>query len=128
MSTWVVYRAYDADDRLIYVGATGNIERRLSNHRSTSWWSSLARRVEVERHPAMPDALRAETEAIRTERPAFNMQHVARDWRQPLQLADGELRACQEWLAVNSYRRAYLPLALRWVADLPVPTPSGSPS
>lgn len=40
----VVYRAFDADDRLLYVGCTNNIDKRIAAHRwGADWWPDMTR-------------------------------------------------------------------------------------
>jgi predicted GIY-YIG superfamily endonuclease len=68
----VVYRAFDADDQLLYVGVTQWLPRRREEHQRTSAWSADAVRWESELHPTRKHALAAEWVAIREERPQWN--------------------------------------------------------
>ena len=113
----VVYRVYDATDRLIYIGATSNLEQRLTYHRSQAWWWALATRVTSEPHPDMESAFDAEWAAIATEQPAFNVaRNRGRPTSKPHHLSDADAQVCRDWL--NSKRRGGgLPLALRWIRD-----------
>jgi predicted GIY-YIG superfamily endonuclease len=116
MSTPVVYRVYDATDRLIYIGATSNLPQRLNYHRTQAWWWSLAERVtESSVYPDMDAAHEAEWAAIATESPAFNFAlKPGRPSSQPRPLSDADLRVCRNWLA-SKRRGGYLPMPLRWV-------------
>jgi predicted GIY-YIG superfamily endonuclease len=68
-----LYRLYDADDRLLYVGVTRDVDRRLAAHRNDKpWWPQVARRS-VEWFDERGDAAKAETQAIRSETPAYNI-------------------------------------------------------
>lgn len=71
----VVYRFFDADDVLLYVGFTANFPARLGSHFSASpWFSKVARWTLVD----LPDdvaGLAYEAEAIRAERPLHNVRH-----------------------------------------------------
>jgi predicted GIY-YIG superfamily endonuclease len=68
----ILYRFYDADGTLLYVGVTGRLAERWTAHRrSASWWPRIERLV-TEKLPCMDSALAAERRAIRTELPAFN--------------------------------------------------------
>ena len=69
-----VYRCFDGDDRLLYVGVSGGPEQRLKDHARKSPWFGDVARVAVT--PLMPRraALDAEYEAIRSERPVHNKQ------------------------------------------------------
>lgn len=67
----VVYRFYDAGGRLIYLGRTNHMPRRVSRHRRAWWWRLVAKtRVQVFR--SFDDADEAERIALRSERPVFN--------------------------------------------------------
>ena len=62
-----VYRAFDEDDRLLYVGCTVDFLIRLSEHRKSSAWYPLAARWTVEDYPNFYTARAIELRAIRTE-------------------------------------------------------------
>jgi predicted GIY-YIG superfamily endonuclease len=66
-----VYRFFDADGGLLYVGCTTQVNTRLRAHRGRIW-SYLVDRVEVERYPTLDEAFAAEQKAIATENPEFN--------------------------------------------------------
>jgi hypothetical protein len=68
-----LYRYYDADDVLLYVGLTNSDGTRDSAHRRHSRWMAFAvRRVKGEEFANRDDALEAERVAIRSEAPIFN--------------------------------------------------------
>lgn len=75
-----LYRCYDADGILLYIGCTNNVKRRLAAHRTGSAKASrwLAARIashEVEGPLPGRDAARdAERNAIRNEQPVLNFQ------------------------------------------------------
>lgn len=66
-----VYRLYDADGELLYIGSAYDPEGRAKKHRERPWWSQVARR-EDEWHPSREAAYIAETEAIEQARPPGN--------------------------------------------------------
>lgn len=69
-----LYRFYDANDRLLYVGISLDAMRRAKQHRSSKhWWSQVAR-MEVDHHATITvEELRAlENEAIFTLKPEHN--------------------------------------------------------
>lgn len=71
-----LYRFYDPDEKLLYVGITRNPPSRFRDHESQKiWWRQIAR-IDVEWHPNRQDALDAEREAIRTEKPLHNIIHA----------------------------------------------------
>lgn len=72
-----LYRFFDAEHRLLYVGITGKKAARWAGHRSKVWWSEAVT-VALEHFDDRPSALAAEAHAIRTERPVHNVVHNAR--------------------------------------------------
>ena len=78
-----LYRWYDVDSRLLYVGITNHLMRRAEQHSDDKpWWSQVASSV-VEWHPTRQAALAAETNAIHTEHPVHNIAQNSRrsSWR-----------------------------------------------
>jgi predicted GIY-YIG superfamily endonuclease len=77
----VVYRCYDATDRLLYVGCTRDIVARMQVH-AASWnnpasalLSMRMTRYEVEEFPTRAEAREAERRAIYNEEPLGNVHH-----------------------------------------------------
>ncbi|MEV0831511.1 MULTISPECIES: GIY-YIG nuclease family protein [Streptosporangiaceae] len=71
-----LYRFYDEDDRLLYIGITENITARWGSHATKkAWWPEVARK-DVEWFDTRALALAAETRAIITERPVHNIVHA----------------------------------------------------
>lgn len=87
-----LYRAYDAADRLLYVGITdGPVSLRLDQHRrnlgygkpnNTGWPVHMAT-VLVKHYPDRAAGMAAESAAIRDEDPVFNLagRPPERFWR-----------------------------------------------
>lgn len=73
-----VYRVYDADDALLYVGCTNNAGRRFIYHRLRSPWFVDAHRAEWEAYPTRLAALNAEDAAILAEEPRHNVRGTPR--------------------------------------------------
>lgn len=75
----VVYRAFAADDSLLYIGLTAHPVDRLRQHAygldASYWWRDVAR-IEYEPVPNRIVGAAVEAEAIRTERPLHNCQHA----------------------------------------------------
>lgn len=70
-----VYRLYDADSRLLYIGSAKCRLSRFQGHRNTSpWWPEVARK-ELTDQPDIETARRAEAAAIKAERPVHNKRH-----------------------------------------------------
>ena len=73
-----LYRMYDAEDRLLYVGMTSRIESRIRQHgKVKSWWPSVAT-IRLEQYASRAEAAAAEAEAIRSEQPQFNIMLMPR--------------------------------------------------
>lgn len=68
-----VYRCYDNQGRLVYVGSTADLFGRLDQHRKTSWWAPTVARVTAKVYPDGPTGRVAEREAIRDEVPRWNL-------------------------------------------------------
>jgi excisionase family DNA binding protein len=68
-----LYRFYDADGRLLYIGISGNPGRRFDQHaQEKNWWVLVARST-MEHFPGRRAAERAEAAAIVREQPLFNI-------------------------------------------------------
>ena len=66
-----VYRMFDQDGALLYVGATGFMPRRLQQHAgSRPWWHEVAQ-ITVQHFDTMDEALRVEAAAIIAESPRY---------------------------------------------------------
>jgi hypothetical protein len=70
-----LYRYWDADDLLLYVGITGHMGYRERSHIKGSSWMDFAVRSTIERFPCKFQAEPAEREAIQAEHPLFNHKH-----------------------------------------------------
>jgi len=68
-----VYRLFDRQQRLIYVGATAHPEVRIDVHRKGIWWGPQIHRIKLKVYPNRTAATDAEKEAIRTEHPRWNI-------------------------------------------------------
>ena len=71
-----VYRLYDADDRLLYVGCTRRFAKRLQEHmRDKEWAAQIDRWTISDPYPNRDEARAAEAAAIRDEAPRHNRVH-----------------------------------------------------
>ena len=68
-----LYRHYDADGALLYVGISLNAVSRLAQHRDHAHWFQLIARVDIEQHPSREAAIQAEKLAIHNENPRHNL-------------------------------------------------------
>ncbi|REF00360.1 hypothetical protein DFJ69_5892 [Thermomonospora umbrina] len=70
-----LYRYFDADEVLLYVGITGDLMRRERSHVKRSSWMEFMARSTVERFSSREEAEAAEVAAIGSELPLFNARH-----------------------------------------------------
>lgn len=75
-----LYRLYNAEGNLLYIGISSDPSRRFRDHRSRhSWWGEVTNHslewFEIEFH-----ALLAEVRAISTEAPRYNVRSTSR-WK-----------------------------------------------
>jgi hypothetical protein len=71
MTQTALYRHYDAEGRLLYVGISLSAVQRLAQHADKDWSADI-RRVEIEMHPDRGTAEAAEKAAIKAENPVHN--------------------------------------------------------
>ena len=69
-----LYRHFDKDDNLLYVGITFNQFTRLNDHKYASGWYNDITKVTFEKHPDRASAIQAEKKAINEENPKYNIQ------------------------------------------------------
>jgi predicted GIY-YIG superfamily endonuclease len=70
-----LYRQFDKDGILIYVGRTHDWRLRTYDHRKFSdWWKRVVR-IDIERFDDITAACKAEKLAIQTENPVCNFTH-----------------------------------------------------
>lgn len=106
-----LYRLFDADGSLIYVGITGRPDVRLSAHRRGSpWWPLIDEtRTTITEHESLAAARRAEVVAIAWELPRMNTSPGG-DGRDPRDLtqdrAERLLNSQAEHLAARARYRA----------------------
>lgn len=76
MDSPVLYRLYNAEGRLLYIGKTMNHwTGRMSGHRNTQpWWHEVAQ-VRLEPYHTEHELSAAEVAAIKAEQPRYNVVH-----------------------------------------------------
>ena len=73
--TWL-YRMYDAEGQLLYVGITSQrVEDRWKGHHARWWWPLVARH-RVDLYPSRPDAADAERRIIRSGASIANLDQL----------------------------------------------------
>jgi predicted GIY-YIG superfamily endonuclease len=71
-----LYRLYDANDRLLYIGITNRPEVRFRTHAANqAWWSEVVR-SSLCTYATRAAAAAAEAQAIATETPLYNVLGV----------------------------------------------------
>ena len=68
-----LYRFYDAEGSLLYVGITKFFEPRLKQHYKNAEWFFETAHVRLEHYQTRQEVELAETRAIQTERPSYNL-------------------------------------------------------
>ena len=68
-----LYRHFDADRKLLYVGISLSTFARLSQHKDHSPWFEKVATVSIEHFETREGAMAAERKAIKTESPQFNI-------------------------------------------------------
>ena len=70
-----LYRHLDAAGALLYVGISLSAITRLSQHAASAWSTEISS-VTIENFDNRNDAIEAEKNAIKSERPKYNKQHA----------------------------------------------------
>ena len=68
-----LYRFYDTEGVLLYVGITKFFEPRLKQHYKNAEWFFETAHVRLEHYQTRQEVELAETRAIQTERPKYNL-------------------------------------------------------
>jgi predicted GIY-YIG superfamily endonuclease len=78
-----LYRHYNANGDLLYVGVSVSTMKRLAQHKKSPWVHDITR-IDIQYFEDREDALKAEKEVIKAEKPLFNKAHKPR----PLSLVE----------------------------------------
>ena len=73
-----LYRHFDAEGRLLYVGVSLSTTVRLMGHKERSEWANRIATITIERFPTRSAALQAERAAIKAEKPLHNIVHASK--------------------------------------------------
>lgn len=76
MSRTALYRHFDADGVLLYVGISNSVTSRTGDHITYSPWATRIENIRVEFFDTRDEACAAEARAIISERPQFNKMHA----------------------------------------------------
>jgi len=92
MNKTTLYRYFDSEGQLLYVGITGDNTKRQSQHRRNSFWFGLIGSATFEHYDSRDEAFRAEAIAIRTEKPIHNIAMNNTQAEQSIYLDDFRLK------------------------------------
>lgn len=70
-----LYRHFDKEGRLLYVGISLSVMQRLASHRQYAAWFKHLASTTYEDYPTRKEALAAEKLAIKAEKPLYNIAH-----------------------------------------------------
>lgn len=73
--TTVLYRWFDQENLLLYLGISDDLGKRFAAHKGKSSWVAFAHRQTLEWFPSRDKAEFAEVDAIKVEQPLFNGMH-----------------------------------------------------
>jgi predicted GIY-YIG superfamily endonuclease len=71
----VLYRMFDANEQLLYIGLTNNPKGRFGRHRDTKDWFAQVSRIQLEIFDSRQELVDAERAAIAAEKPLHNIVH-----------------------------------------------------
>jgi predicted GIY-YIG superfamily endonuclease len=75
MANHILYRHFDSDETLLYIGITNDVRNRFKQHdKEKEWWKDV-RHCTFDHFPTRAALEEAEVEAIRNERPKYNVIH-----------------------------------------------------
>lgn len=79
-----LYRLYDAEHDLLYIGISAQLEKRFREHEHSRTWWHCVKYVDLTWFDSFPEARKAEKAAHLSERPPYNgMGHVGLGWDGP---------------------------------------------
>jgi hypothetical protein len=94
-----LYRHYDADKVLLYVGVSATLIQRTTQHRRGAAWFERVRIITVQHFKTRRAAEKAEAVAIASEKPLFNLTHADNEYKE-------RRRSVQDWSNPFRNRRA----------------------
>lgn len=111
-----LYRFFDAEDNLLYVGISVRVEKRFHDHQKRSTWWDEAVYVTFEKFPNRQSVLQAEAEAIQTESPKYN-----KDLNPNYESAMDHFQKLKAWVLTDiepPEDHAFLVEKLKWARSL----------
>jgi len=71
----ILYRFWDADGLLLYVGISKDFDKRTTQHQKGSSWYEFHAQYKIQEIPMESTAIDYEKFVVQTEKPLFNIQH-----------------------------------------------------
>jgi hypothetical protein len=104
-----LYRHFDAEGVLLYVGISIDVGRRTGDHAKHSAWFDRVARIDVETFDSRDAAIDAERRAIINECPLFNVHHNGKAAASSGNAADlsGEVFTIEEFCSAHRISRAH---------------------
>ena len=93
-----LYRLWNADGELLYIGISKSAMRRLTDHQKGKSWGDEVSQVTIENVATRAEAERLEADAIASERPKYNVTHAHK--------ATNEERLQMQWHDATQEQRA----------------------
>lgn len=84
----ILYRFYDNQDNLLYIGITNSPQARWNNHRNDKSWFKHVVRSTMEHFATRAELEAAEIQAIQTEKPRHNVTHSVISAPKQIKVAD----------------------------------------
>jgi len=103
-----LYRYYDSQDNLLYVGISICSIKRLKSHVKNSPWSADVSRMAIEKFNTREEALAAEAKAIREERPRFNVHHSGPEKPKPKRAEANKMNGLKAWRESKGWSQNHL--------------------
>jgi hypothetical protein len=104
-----LYRHFNADQTLLYVGISLSAVYRLSQHRDAGQWFDEIASVTIEKFNTRREALLAERQAIVKENPLYNTHYkkLAQEWQEKAEEEDRVAQAQKKMLRTVVFHPLY---------------------
>lgn len=97
MKIYVIYRHFNKDGELLYVGCTGNVFSRTQQHLSGKNWYMEIFNITIEHFSNRKEALKAESIYQKTENPKYCLATLSRKACIDLKLSFGKAWLTNHW-------------------------------
>lgn len=113
-----LYRHFDSNSKLLYVGISQGVMTRTYSHERKSEWFDQVVRIEIEHYATEEAARNAEKVAIKNEHPIFNLTHNVKIEKPSIKITEKDV---QQYPLVVAERERISKLynqgwSLNWIA------------